>query len=195
MMEKEDPSVALMRKLIAMSKLTNDNKSLLRAISEAERNLPDDHTVQVLKGWILSNMGEYDKAAASFDLAVRQNPKSAWAYYRKGQMLARQKKNRLALECLEKAVKLKPLRAEFWIEKATAEDELGLLTEAFGSYEKAIALGEKTGIGWYGKSRILAHLNRLEEALEAIRTALKLSPKDDEFRGAERYILDKLSGY
>jgi tetratricopeptide (TPR) repeat protein len=195
MMEREEPAESLNRKLIAMSKLTNDNKSLMRAVLEAERATPDDPTILTLKGWVQSNMGEYDKALESFDRAIGENPRSAWAYFRKGQTLARQEKYPKALECLTKAVKLKPLRPDFWIEKARSEDELGALTDAFSSYEKAIQLGDKTGLGWYGKSRILTHLNRLEEALEAVRNAIKLCPDDDEFKNGEAHILDKLSGY
>jgi tetratricopeptide (TPR) repeat protein len=190
-----DPVTALEHKLLAMSKLTSDYRSLLRVISEEEKKAPGEHMIHVLKGWALSNLGEYDKAEESFKKALQLNPRSAWAQYRRGEMLQRKGRHRDALECFDRAVYIKPRRADFWLAKAAAEDELAMVPEAFNSYRKAVLSGDKSGRGLFGKARILAYMNRLDEALDAVRSAIKLNADDMEYPELEQYILDKLSGY
>jgi tetratricopeptide (TPR) repeat protein len=184
-----------MGRLVAMSKLTDDFGGLLRVIEEKERGDPDEHMIKVLKGWALHNLKRYDEAERSFDEALTLNPRSAWAFFRKGQMLAEIGRDEDALACFGKAVKLKPRKPDFWVEKGQVEDRLGRLSDSFDSYEKAIQLGDRTGWPQAGRARILTYLNRFEEALDAIRTAMKLDPEEDAFKGYEQVILDKMRGY
>jgi len=182
-------------RLVAMSRLTDDFGGLLRVVEEKERSLPDEHMIKVLKGWALHNLKRYDEAERSFDEAIALNPRSAWAFFRKGQMLAETGRDEDALACFGKAVALKPRRADFWVQKGQAEDRLGRLSDSFGSYERAIQLGDRSGWPQAGRARVLTFLNRFEEALDAVRTAMKLDPEEEAFRAYEQVILDKMRGY
>jgi tetratricopeptide (TPR) repeat protein len=185
----------LMRKLIAMGRLTQDPALMLKAIEEDVNERPLDPMVHVLKGWALSQSGDPGKAEVEFDRAIALNPRSAWAQFRKGEMLRDAGRFRESLQCLAAAARLKPGRPDFWVERGMVEDELGLIDDSYASYGKAIACGDRTGRGWAGKARILTHLNRLEEALDAVRNAMRLDPGEDGFRRMEAAILEKLSGY
>lgn len=184
-----------MGKLIAMSKLTGDPQAILNEVLEQERRMPDEPMVKVLKGWAYSKIGDFPKASQAFDRAIELNPQSFWAYFRKGQMLAKRDKYREALACFNVAVRLRPKKVDFWLEKAFTEDELGMITVAYHSYDKATQLGDKTGWAWFGKARILAFLNRFDDALEAVRAGIKMDPEEPAFKDVEEYVLDKLRGY
>jgi tetratricopeptide (TPR) repeat protein len=184
-----------MNKLTAMSKLTEDYDAMLKVIEQEEKNQPDEHIIKVLKGWALHHLRRYEEALRSFDDAIVLNPRSGWAFYRKGQMLSEMGRNDDALECFEKAVKLKPRRPEFWIEKGLVEDKLRRVNGSFQSYETAIRLGDRTGWALAGKARILTYLNRYEEALDAARAAMRLDPGETVFRNYEQTILDKLGEF
>lgn len=190
-----DSSEELMQKLVAMSKLTDDYDGMLRGLEREEKRQPDEHMVFVLKGWALHNLKRYDEAEKSFDRAIELNPRSAWAFFRKGQLLADINRDEEALECLNSAVRLKPRRPDFWVEKGLLEDRREGISESFKSYEKAIRLGDKTGWAQSGKARILTYLNRFEEALDAIRIAMKQDPEEEAFKTYEQVILDKIRGY
>ncbi len=185
----------LQARLIAISRLTSDYNAMLRAVLDAEAKNPDEHMVYVLKGWAYANLGDEDKAEEAFSKALALNPKSAWAHYRRGEMLSALGRGADALSAFENAVILKPNRPDFWLAKASAEDGLAMIPEAYASYMKATQLGDKTGRGWFGRARILAYMNRLDEALEAARNALGLDRDRVEYKALEDYLVEKLSGY
>jgi tetratricopeptide (TPR) repeat protein len=193
--EEDDPVGECLSKLLAMSKLSQDPHILLKNILEQERRMPDEPELKVVKGITQMQTGEHEKALVSFDEAITLNPRSFWAYYHKGRALMSLGRSKDALECFDKAVSIRKNKPEIWVEKALCEDELALLGQAYESYEKAVQAGDKTGRGWFGKSRILAYINRFDEALEAVRTAQKLDPDEEEYRQAQQFILDKLRGY
>jgi tetratricopeptide (TPR) repeat protein len=188
-----DPVTELTKKMAAMSRLTGDYSSMLASIADQERHSPTDDRLLVLKGWTLTNLGRTDEAIKAFDHALQFNPKSVWAIFRKGQALRDAQRYGQARDCFAAALKLKPLSSEFWVEKALVEDEMDLVSESMRSYEKAIQTGDKTGWGWAGKARIYASLNKLEEALDAVRTALKMDPEEAEFRRLEAKVLELMS--
>ena len=187
-----DPAEDLIQRLIAMSRLTGDYKSMLKAIEDQERRTPEEHTVYVLKGWVQTQLKEYDKASESFDKALKLNPKSAWAYFRKGQLLEEREDHIEALICFVKAVKLKPARADFWIEKAAAEAQLEKFPQALKSFEKAIKLGDKTGVSWYGKARILHLQGNVKEAAKACDNAMAQNPAEGEYRNLKATLAKEL---
>ncbi len=83
-----------------------------------------------------------------------------------------------ALKTLDRAIKINPKRSEFytlkaqWLWNLEDDDKLGLQ-----SAEKAIALNPMTAYPWLLKAKFLGRLNRNEEALSAVNTAITLSPE------------------
>jgi tetratricopeptide (TPR) repeat protein len=194
-MEEEDQSKAeaVIQRFLAMSKLNQDPGVMLRAIQAEKKRFPVEPTLWVLEGWMLSQTGDFPAATKSLEKALRLNPKSAWAHFHMGRMLAEQGRHREAVAAFGAALKLKPKRPDFWLEKAFSEDEVGDIPPAYDSYERAISLGDKTGWGWCGKAKIFTHLNRLNDALEAARMAQKLDPSEEDFKRMEQVILDRMS--
>ncbi|MFH1054785.1 MAG: tetratricopeptide repeat protein [Candidatus Altiarchaeota archaeon] len=186
------PSDELMSRLLAMSKLTGSEDAMLKLISDYEQRYPDDPMVHVLLGWSLTRLGRYDEAASCFERALELNPKSAWAYFRKGELLQVQSMYKEALLCYIKAVKLKMHNPDFWLSKALMEDELGRVEDALHSYEKSISLGEKSGWGWFWKSRILLFQERFEDSLEACLKAIEQNPEEEEFRQLKDIVTERL---
>ncbi len=177
--------------LLAMSKLTGDPEALLKRIDEG-RDSKDDHMLYVLKGLMLTKLKRYEDAEKAFNTAIKINPRSGWAQYRKGEMYFDMGENEKALGCFEKACDLKPNNGDFWVHKGLVEYELNRFKEAYESFERGIHRGDKTGWGWFGKSRVLVILNLLEDALDAVRIAADINPNDGAFIEQERLILGRL---
>jgi tetratricopeptide (TPR) repeat protein len=195
MLQQQDHAGEFLKKVVAMSKLTGDTASILRTVLDEEKLHPEESMVHVVKGFVLSELGDYKGASEAFDTALEINARSFWAYFHKGRMLFRQGRHEEALECFSQAVKLRPNRPDFLLAKAHAEDELARIPHAYHTYEKAILAGDKTGEAWLGKARILTYMNHNEDALDAVRMALKLRPNDEEYLAAESFIVERLSGY
>ncbi len=184
----------LMTKLVAMSKISKDDNTLLKEIELTRKKIKDDPELETMYGLILTRLGRYTDAEKVLDSALELKPGSAWANYHKANLYAKTGKNEHALECITKACSKKPKRADFLVEKADIEYELNKVKDSFHSYDLALRAGDKTGWAWLGKSRILVHLNMLEEAVEAAKNAAKQNPQEEAFRKQEDFIKQKLSG-
>jgi tetratricopeptide (TPR) repeat protein len=66
--------------------------------------------------------------------------------------------------------------------------ELGRFEEALASFERAIAINPENVSAWYYKGMALAITNRPEEAIDAVKQALRLAPDFEE----ARVLLDQL---
>ena len=83
-----------------------------------------------------------------------------------------------AVKTLDKAIKINPKRADYynlkaqWLWNLEDDDKLGLQ-----SAEKSIALNPMAAYPWLLKAKFLGRLNRNEEALSAVNTAITLSPE------------------
>lgn len=83
-----------------------------------------------------------------------------------------------AVKTLDEAIKLNPKRAEFytlkaqWLWNLQDDDKLGL-----EAAQKAIALNPMVAYPWLLKGKFLGRLNRNDEALNAVNTAISLTPE------------------
>ena len=93
-----------------------------------------------LVGVIYAQRGNHVESVRQIDLALKINPKAAYAHNNRG--LALQKLKRLddALASYDKAIALKPDSAEAFTNRGLALQELKRLDDALASYDKAIAL-------------------------------------------------------
>lgn len=197
---KDDPLMELLDKLTSIGHLTGDYDSMLKLIRQEEPKLPVEvlaghpqrHMLNVVKGMAYAGKGDLERADEEYGKALKVNPRSGWAYFRRAQLRAGQGRNAAALFDLVEATAIKPRRNDFWLERGKAELALMKTDEALKSFEKAILCGDKEGWGWYGKSAALQLLERHNEALDAVRKAKGINPNEAEFARKEAKILDKL---
>ena len=129
-----------------------------------------------LVGVIYAQRGNHVESVRQIDLALKINPKAAYAHNNRG--LALQKLKRLddALASYDKAIALKPDSAEAFTNRGLALQELKRLDDALASYDKAIALKPDSAEAFNNRGVALQELKRLEEALASYDRALAVKP-------------------
>src|SRR6516162_9934171 len=129
-----------------------------------------------LVGVIYAQRGNHVESVRQIDLALKINPKAAYAHNNRGNAL--QKLNRLddALASYDQAIALKPDYAEALYNRGNALQELNRLDDALASYDKAIALKPDYAEAFNNRGLALQELKRLEEALASYDKALALKP-------------------
>src|SRR5215468_3467951 len=129
-----------------------------------------------LVGVIYAQRGSHVESVRQIDLALKINPKAAYAHHNRG--LALQKLKRLddALASYDKAIALKPDYAEAFNNRGLALRGLKRLEEALASYDRALGLKPDYAEAFNNRGNALQELKRLEEALASYDRALGLKP-------------------
>jgi tetratricopeptide (TPR) repeat protein/peroxiredoxin len=135
-------------------------------------------------GSICFQRGYFDQAAASFQLALRDDPSSAEAYYGLGSAYLSQQKTAEAREGFERAVKL---HASYPDTLANAWNNLGLLAaqegradEAVRCFQEAVRLSPDHLIALNNLGNAYRLEKKWDEAHETFERALEVSPGDPE---------------
>ena len=143
-------------------------------------NTTESNSSEVLfnKGVALNNLGRYDEAIKSYDLAIQLNPLNAEAWDNKGNALFSQGRLDDALQAYNKVIDLDNKSSNAWgmrgyilIHKKDPQYE-----EALISLERAIELEPFTAWYWNEKGNALFYLGKYEDALEAKNESIKLNP-------------------
>ncbi len=109
------------------------------ALEESDKYLakfPKDVELISLKGWILSKLGETEKAEAAFDEALKLDSKWDNAYVGKGSLARKEGKPGKAKKFYEQALAINP-------DDAHCLSSMASLEVTLGDYKKAVELGEK----------------------------------------------------
>ena len=135
-------------------------------------------------GSVFFQRGYMDQAAASFRIALRDDPASAEALYGLGSVQLNQLNTADARESFERALKL---RASYPDTLANSWNNLGLLDaregragEAIGSFQKALELSPDHLIALDNLGSAYRQQKRWDDARETYERALEVSPGDAE---------------
>lgn len=135
-------------------------------------------------GSMFFQRGYMDQAAASFRIALRDDPSSAEALYGIGSVYLNQQKTAEARESFERALKL---RASYPDTLANSWNNLGLLAaregrtgEAIGSFQEALKLSPDHLIALDNLGSAYRRQKRWDDAHKTYERALQVSPNDAE---------------
>jgi len=135
-------------------------------------------------GSVYFQRGYFDQAAASFQIALRDDPESAEALYGIGSVYLNQQKNADARDCFQRALKL---RASYPDTLANSWNNLGLLagregrlTEAVADFQEALRLSPDHLIALNNLGSAYRQSKRWSEAQQTYERALALKPMDAE---------------
>ena len=129
-----------------------------------------------LVGVIYAQQGNHVESVRQIDLALKINPKAAYAHHNRGLALQELKRLDDALASYDKAIALKPDYAEAFNNRGLALQKLNRLDEALASYDKAIAYKSDYAEAFNNRGIILRDLQRLDEALASYDKAIALKP-------------------
>ena len=148
-----------------------------------------------LVGVIYAQRGNHVESVRQIDLALKINPKAAYAHHNRGLALQELKRLDDALASYDKAIALKPDYAEAFNNRGLALRELKRLDQALASYDKAIALKPDSAEAFSNRGVALRELRRLDEALASYDKAIALKPDYAEafnYRGNALQALNRL---
>ena len=135
-------------------------------------------------GSVFFQRGYMDQAAASFQIALRDDPQSAEALYGIGSVYLDQQKTAEARESFERALKL---RASYPGTSANSWNNLGLLAaregrmyEAVGDFQEALKLSPDHLIALNNLGSAYRQQKRWDDARKTYDRALKINPNDAE---------------
>jgi len=121
--------------------------------------------------------GDYNLALKSFEKAIELKPDYAEAWYNKGLILMRLRKDKEALESFEKAINLKPNYVKAWNNKGVVLKRLMRYDEALEAFKKALELDKNNTTSLYNIACVYSLKGDKEKALEYLKKAIELKPK------------------
>ena len=149
--------------IISMGALAQDQQS--------EANAAKQH---VDKGNTLYDRGEYEKARAEYEEAIKLAPNSWEPHYELGQTLGMLKQLPGAEAELKKSVELK---ADCWLcftALGNMADDAGTPEKALAFYDQAIAASASSAKPHYNKAITLLRLKRTDDGIQELITAEKI---------------------
>jgi len=148
-------------------------------MSIASKLSPVQSSVYFVKGNAWYGKGEYDKAIADYDQAIRLNPKYAWAYHNRGYAWYGKGEYDKAIADYDKAIALDGKLAMAYNDRGRAWYAKQEYDKAIADYAKAIELDPKNtwpynnrGLIWYAKQEY-------DKAIADYDQAIRLDPKND----------------
>ena len=131
---------------------------------------------------------QWDKAAASFQAAIKADPRQSEAYLGLGYVYLVQQKYAQAVPVLQKATQLAPQDANGFGNLGIAYLRLGNLPSAEEALQRAVKLEPKNSKFWYELARCYIGENRPEAATHAAELSLQADPKNTQ----AQELLEKL---
>jgi tetratricopeptide (TPR) repeat protein len=141
------------------------------------------------QGVLAARAGQYEKAIAHFDEALRRQPAHAGAYYARGtayQMLGQLER---AIHDYTEAIRLDPKFADAYGNRGTAYENLGQLERAIRDYNEAIRLDPNDAVHYANRGRAYDKLDRFLEAIRDYEQALRLDPRNADVLDSLAWLL------
>jgi protein O-GlcNAc transferase len=123
--------------------------------------------------------GEFEKALARIDRALRVTPTSAAATLNKGSILVALKRHVEALAAYDRALELDSDDPDTHYNRANLLKEMGRPGQALPSYEEVIKRRPDDAAAHFNRGRMLFELKRLGEAVSSYDEAIALSPSTE----------------
>ena len=137
------------------------------------------HDVRFEQGQTFRKSGQYEKAIASYDQAIKHKHDYYEAWLNRGEALDNLQRDELAIASYEKAIEIQPNSYEAWYNKGWSLNRLKRYQKALTCYEKAIQIRPNDYAAWHSKGIVLETLQQYAQAFESYNRALKIQPDYD----------------
>lgn len=141
--------------------------------------------------------GDLDSAIASFDQAIKIDPKWAPAYENRGYAKSLQHKLTEAIADYDTALQIDPKYADAYYNRGTAKGQQGDFDGAIADYSRALELNPKHALAYYNRGHAKYFKGDLNGALADNNQAITLDPNSPLsyfIRGLIRHALDDREG-
>jgi tetratricopeptide (TPR) repeat protein len=154
-------------------------KGCSKLIDEGELSQIELSMAYYNRGSAYDDMGQYDRAIADYDQAIKLVGKDAFAHNKRG--LAHQKRGNYdqAIADFTMAIELKPTDADFYNGRAWAYFKWGKAAKGLPDANKALELVRENADAYGTRGQIYEALGRKDEAIADYRKAIELDPSND----------------
>jgi tetratricopeptide (TPR) repeat protein len=151
-------------------------RAAVRLIEAALQIEPGSAIAHGNLGSALQELGEFERALASFGRAIALDPGYADAYYNRANLLGILKSWPAALANYDQAIALRPSFAEAHCNRGDVLQHLNRLEDALASFDRAVAIRDAFAQAHRNRALVLHRLRRFEAALAAADRAIALQP-------------------
>jgi tetratricopeptide (TPR) repeat protein len=144
-------------------------------------------------GNIFQRQGRFDDALTAYDMAVRLSPPYSEVHFNRALCLARRGDWDTAVTACRRSLDLNPDQLDAQLVLAEMCQQLGSLQEAADCYTHAIELAPSSVIARVNKAVTFFNMERFEDALAAIETAIALEPDEPDHHEKRAAILSCLN--
>jgi tetratricopeptide (TPR) repeat protein len=155
---------------------TQHPRTAVRLIETALQIDPGSAIAHGNLGSALQELGEFDRALASFGRAVALDPGHADAFYNRGNLFGILKSWPDALANYDQAIALRPDFAEAWCNRGDVLQQMNRLEEALASFDRAVSIRDGFAQAHRNRALALHRLRRFEASLAAADRAIALQP-------------------
>lgn len=134
----------------------------------------------LLSGQIAFEAGAMEEAASHYRRLAELKPDHPYASLNAGICLARQRRWRMAIEALQRAVVLEPDRAQSWFVLGVCLLNERRAAEARASFARSLRLREEYAPAWFGQAAAAQMEGKYQEALEIYDRLLIVQPRSIE---------------
>src|SRR5512139_3261616 len=145
-----------------------------RAEAEAQAR----YSVLIQQGDTDSTAGNYDKAIAAYNDAIRLDAKSAGAFRSRGKAYANKGDNNRALADYNEAIQLDPKNALAFVERGDAYTNRGDYQRAIADFNAAIEIDPKSAHAFRNRGVVYAYKGDDDRAIAEFDEAIRLNPKN-----------------
>ncbi|AFZ16605.1 site-2 protease family protein [Allocoleopsis franciscana] len=128
------------------------------------------------RGEKLRKSQRYEEAIASYEAAIKIQPKYSEAWYAKASLLYQLQRYEEALVAYEKIIQIQPEEAHAWFVRGWILGELQQYDQAIASYDKAIEIEENLDEVWFYRAKTLEKWKRYEDAIASYDKAIQIKP-------------------
>jgi len=143
----------------------------LKSFSNAAKKKPNDPNIMNYLSQVYAGLDDMGKAIEYIQNAIKLEPDSATHKQLYATYLMKQDKHSEAIPVIDEALELQPVDIVY-ILRGQADYNLGEIESALGFFDKALELDERNPLSNQMKGLVLYKLQRFEEAIPFIETAL-----------------------
>jgi Flp pilus assembly protein TadD len=140
--------------------------------------------VLMASGRAYAKKGQYDRAIADYDEAIKLDPKDAIAFFTRGITYYAIDQDDRAIADLDEAIRLDQKNAYFFSARGDAYADKGDHDRAIADYNVAIRLGPKTAMMFCGRGRAYKTKGQYDRAIADSDEAIRLDPENPVFFAA-----------
>ena len=175
--------------------LNGQKEQAIQQLSLAITCNPNRHDIHIKRGDILSAIGRYDVAVASYERATKLDPSNIAAHINLGNAFQQLGKYSNAVECFNQALILSPENPAIYFNLGNALKALYRFDDAVTSYKRALSIQPDFVKALVNLGSLYQEYGFVEEAIELNQRVLALRPDDAVAESNYLLALDYLQQY